>query len=248
MVHPPAGERGDRQHRRVRQEPELVGHLAADLGPPLGVELIPLVEHEHDRGTGAVDPFGEPLILVGHAFRRVDRGTARRRPGRSPRARARGCSTRSARRSGSCAAARRCRRSAAGRLRSRPRCRSRRASCPGRSCTTERSSPTRRLKSVDLPTLGRPTIATEKMPSRSAVVVGGHLFGRRLRQRGDDRVEQLARQPTVDRRHRPRIAETEPQELVDVGLALLAVDLVDDDDHRNVAALQHLARRARPLR
>jgi hypothetical protein len=36
---------------------------------------------------------------------------------------------------------------------------------PGMSCTTERSSPTSRLNSVDLPTFGRPTIATEKMPS-----------------------------------------------------------------------------------
>ena len=32
---------------------------------------------------------------------------------------------------------------------------------PGASCTTARSSPTRRLNRVDLPTLGRPTMATE---------------------------------------------------------------------------------------
>ena len=42
---------------------------------------------------------------------------------------------------------------------------------PGRSWTTERSSPMRRLNSVDLPTLGRPTRATEKTlspPNRSS--------------------------------------------------------------------------------
>ena len=37
----------------------------------------------------------------------------------------------------------------------------------------------------------------------------------------------------------PRLAEPEPQELVDVDLALLAVDLVDHDHHGHVAALQH---------
>ena len=45
---------------------------------------------------------------------------------------------------------------------------------PGRSCTTERSSPTSRLNSVHLPTLGRPTIAT------AAVAVSGHGLGHRV--------------------------------------------------------------------
>ncbi len=62
----------------------------------------------------------------------------------------------------------------------------------------------------------------------------------RFRQRGHDRVEQLARQPTVNRRHRHRIAETEPGELPDVGLAALVVDLVHDDDHGRVGLLQQL--------
>ena len=42
----------------------------------------------------------------------------------------------------------------------------------------------------------------------------------------------------MDRRDRPRLAEPEPHELMRVDLALLAVDLVDDDHHRHVAALQ----------
>ena len=38
---------------------------------------------------------------------------------------------------------------------------------PGRSWTTDRSSPISRLKRVDLPTLGRPTMATAGVPSSS---------------------------------------------------------------------------------
>ena len=50
-----------------------------------------------------------------------------------------------------------------------------RASSPGRSCTTARSSPTRRLNNVDLPTFGRPTIATLKMPSPPSSVALPHV-------------------------------------------------------------------------
>ncbi len=44
---------------------------------------------------------------------------------------------------------------------------------PGMSCTTERSSPTRRLKRVDFPTFGRPTMAIEKMPSSASTGSSG---------------------------------------------------------------------------
>ena len=44
---------------------------------------------------------------------------------------------------------------------------------PGRSCTTTRSSPVRRLNSVDLPTLGRPTMATPRMRGSSSVASSG---------------------------------------------------------------------------
>ena len=139
---------------------------------------VPLVEHDHDRGAGGVDALGEPLVLVGHAFGRVDDEAARRRRGRSLRARARGCSTRSARRS------RLLRRSpAVSTNRSGPSSVSTTVSIasrvvPGMSCTTERSSPTSRLNSVDLPTFGRPTIATEKMPSRRSGSASRSLSGR----------------------------------------------------------------------
>ena len=77
------------------------------------------------------------------------------------------------------------------------------------------------------------------MPSRSGGLVGGHLFGSGFRECGDEGVEQFARQPSVNCRHRPRIAEPEAEELMRVDLALLAVDLVGDDHHGNVAPLQH---------
>ena len=80
---------------------------------------------------------------------------------------------------------------------------------PGMSCTIERSSPTRRLNSVDLPTFGRPTIAIEKMPSsvRSSTAPRGSGG-----QRVDEGVEQVAAPPPVDGRHRVRGAEAEPGE------------------------------------
>ncbi len=45
------------------------------------------------------------------------------------------------------------------------------------SCTIERSSPTRRLNSVDLPTFGRPTMAIEKIPSSSGSSGSGAAGG-----------------------------------------------------------------------
>ena len=39
---------------------------------------------------------------------------------------------------------------------------------PGASCTIERSSPMRRLNSVDFPTFGRPRIATRTSPTSSS--------------------------------------------------------------------------------
>ena len=33
---------------------------------------VPLVADDHDRGAGRVDALGEPLVLVRHAFGRVD--------------------------------------------------------------------------------------------------------------------------------------------------------------------------------
>ena len=95
------------------------------------------------------------------------------------------------------------------------------------------------MNNVDLPTFGRPTIATEKMPSSSRVVRVGFvlLLGR---EDLDDRVEQLTRQAAVQRGDRHRITEPEARELPDVALAAFVVDFVDRDDHRVRRALQHL--------
>ena len=66
---------------------------------------------------------------------------------------------------------------------------------PGRSWTTERSSPMSWLNSVDLPTFGRPTIATRSAPSSSSV---GDLARRSAARRVvDDAVEQVARTASV---------------------------------------------------
>src|SRR5256885_2123232 len=54
LVDTPAGERRDRERGRVRQEAELVDHLVAHRGALLGVEKVPLVQHDHDGGTGGV--------------------------------------------------------------------------------------------------------------------------------------------------------------------------------------------------
>ena len=64
-------------------------------------------------------------------------------------------------------------------------------------------------------------------------------FGFFLRERVDDRVEEVAAPPSVHRRHRPRLAETEALERPHVGLAPFVVDLVDDDEHRLVRLVQH---------
>ena len=65
------------------------------------------------------------------------------------------------------------------------------------------------------------------------------LVGRRgSRQGGDNRVEQFAREPSVHRRQRHRLAQPEPLERPNVDLAPLVVDLVDDDDDRRARVLE----------
>ena len=72
LLHHLAGERRHREHRRVGEEREAVGDVDLGLGPALGVEQVPLVEHDDDGGAGGVDPLGEALVLVAHAFVGVD--------------------------------------------------------------------------------------------------------------------------------------------------------------------------------
>ena len=119
---------------------------------------------------------------------------------------------------------------------------------PGRSCTTARSSPTSRLNKVDLPTLGRPTIATEKILSSGALagvaVVVGSTSSAGGRQHRDERVEEVAAVAAVQRREGVRVAEAELGELPHRTFAALVVDLVGDHEHRHRRALQHARDRA----
>ena len=100
---------------------------------------------------------------------------------------------------------------------------------PGMSCTMARSSPIRRLKRVDLPTLGRPTMATEIGFEPLRGLVHGHFglsapassgppaacgLGRRgvapaCVERQDQGVEQFARAPAVQRRDGPGLSKPE---------------------------------------
>ena len=139
-----------------------------DLLPPAGVEQLPLVQQHDDRAAGRVDPLGEALVLVGHALGRVDDQQARRRRCRRTAGRGPASSTRARRRSGTAAACPRCRRSGSVPASVSTTVSTESRVVPGRSWTTDRSSPISRLKRVDLPTLGRPTIAT----ATPAVVVG----------------------------------------------------------------------------
>ena len=119
---------------------------------------------------------------------------------------------------------------------------------PGRSWTTARSSPISRLNRVDLPTLGRPTSATDTVRGSSgsapapvaldirAVLV---LLGRRG-QLGEHLVEQVAGAAAVQRGDRERLAEAEAHQLPDHRFATGVVDLVGDDDHGGVASTQQV--------
>ena len=175
LVHALAGERADLEHRR-RRRGSAAGRStwSPHVGALLGVEQLPLVEQHDDRAAGGVDPLGQALVLVGDALGGVDHeqrdvGLVDRPAGPAPAS-----STRCPRRSWPCGACRRCRRSGSG-----PSSVSTTVSMvsrvvPGMSCTTARSSPMSRLNSVDLPTLGRPTMATAntlgRRPSSVALV------------------------------------------------------------------------------
>ena len=96
---------------------------------------------------------------------------------------------------------------------------------PGCSETITRSSPSRALRRLDLPTFGRPRIATRIASSPG---LGRSAPG----QARDDRVEQVARAVAVDGRDRDRVAEAEPVELERLRLAPRLVDLVRDQEDR----------------
>ena len=72
---------------------------------------------------------------------------------------------------------------------------------PGRSSTNARRLPTRRLNSVDLPTFGRPTMATVKLMSGAALRMP--LYARRQRR---TQISEASSRADPARRRRPRTA------------------------------------------
>ena len=71
-VHALAGQRRDREDRRLADEVEAVGDLVLHVDPRLGVEELPLVEQHDDRAAGDVDPLRQALVLRGDADGGVD--------------------------------------------------------------------------------------------------------------------------------------------------------------------------------
>ena len=94
---------------------------------------------------------------------------------------------------------------------------------PGTSETITRSSPRIAFSRLDLPTFGRPRIATRIASSPTCA-------GPEPGQSGDDRVEQVARAVAVQRGERDRVAEAEPVELERRLLARRVVDLVREQE------------------
>ena len=110
----------------------------------------------------------------------------------------------------------------------------------GTSSTIERSWPSRRLNSDDLPTLGRPTSATRGTGSSSGMRSGPSGMWR------EHLVEQVPDAPPVPGRHRMGLAQAERVQLVGQQLLAVAVGLVRDQQDRDVrhgAAAWRSARR-----
>ena len=131
---------------------------------------------------------------------------------------------------------------------------------PGMSCTTERSSPMSRLNRVDLPTLGRPTRATEndplarrprrraasrrrgRRPPSASPSAAPSVPGRAARRRtasSRSPVPRPCRALTGNGSPRPRLIE-----LPGLASAVVVVDLVDHDEHPEASRRSSPATRA----
>ena len=106
---------------------------------------------------------------------------------------------------------------------------------PGTSETIVRSAPISALKSDDLPTFGRPRIATRIASSPTAVRASPLVL-----EPLDDLVEQVAGAVAVHARERERVAEAEPVELERERLLRRVVDLVREHEHRLVRGAEDL--------
>ena len=105
---------------------------------------------------------------------------------------------------------------------------------PGCSLAITRSSPIRRLTSVDLPTLGRPMIATRIALGRRS----GSGAGCRPRGPSQHRVDQLAAALAVRGRDRLRRAQPEHVKIGRHQVGVQALGLVERQHHRLARAAQ----------
>ena len=129
---------------------------------------VPLREDDERRALRLARDVGGGEVALDDPLARVDQDERDVGALAPPRARAAPSSSRSPAAAGACGAGRRCRSAGTSGRRARARCRSRRASCPGTSETIVRSAPISALKSDDLPTFGRPRIATRIASSPTA--------------------------------------------------------------------------------
>ncbi len=106
---------------------------------------------------------------------------------------------------------------------------------PGTSETITRSRPSSAFRSDDLPTFGRPRIATRIASSGSSGRTPPSLL-----EAIDEIVEQVAGAVAVHRGERDRVAEAEPVELERVRLLRGVVDLVRQDEHGLVREAEDL--------
>ena len=199
--------------RKARRSPD----AGQDVVAVVGRHQVPLVQHDDGRAARDADALGQPLVLVRRPDGGVDDQDGDVGPLQRPQARA----------SSACCSVPRSvldgRRSPAVSMkRTGPSGVSTTVSMasrvvPGMSCTIERSSPSSWLKSVDLPTLGRPMMATLRRardrcrsrplgppPAPSAVSSSSSSRRERHREQRHDLVEQVAGPPPVQRAHRIR--------------------------------------------
>ena len=120
--------------------------------------------------------------------------------------------------------------------RGRTACRSASRVVPGWSATITRARPRIAFSSDDLPTLGRPRMATRISSSSTT----GRASGAELVEPLDDLVQQVADRPAVERRDHHRVAQPQRVQLERRGLALGVVHLVRDDHHRRPRSAQDL--------
>ena len=240
LVHAEPGLGADLEDGRIGEEPESVSDIGGDLGPGLGVEQLPLVEHDHDRTAGGIDALGQALILMGDAVGGIDDQHGRVGPIdrlQSPYERVvlgALVDTRLPAHPGGVDEAQR----AVRRFDDRVDGVSRRTGHVVHDRTLIADQP---IEQRRLPDVRPPDDGNSRHPICLCLegfvdgVLGG-LFG----QTGDDEIEHVARPPAVKGTDGDGIAETEAGELPDLQLAAVGVDLVDDHEHIGADATKEL--------